>query len=608
MADESPSNFSKPKDLKNETASAPPRVRIHLLCSDIARAGEGGMPADEIPVDAIAVGHYQDVVPVNAERALDQAISGKLPGEGDEGLIITQFTERQIITGEVARPFFLPDPRRPERLIAIVGMGYPRKFSVPELTALVRQLCWSLGYLGRKHLATVLIGAGDGNIDVEDAVDAWLRGLSIAIEEAARTGRHLEALTFVELYPPRLDQIHQALYKRAKDLGGVEVESRLISEPGPSGPEPPPSGRREVEPGYVTAEMTKRTFGFATLGPGSTTLFQRSTTDPDLIFQANNKLIDAPSKTDQLERGETLHGLLFPAALWDHLPLGAPLVMNCDPRAARITWEMLAEPVDPHIRGTLTSSQDRFLGLARGLTRQLRVEAESAVSSREPGDILKVLIVADPARDKPLTAARQEGEEIAKLFEEYNARTVEHARNAIKRKVLLAEKATWDAVMTELQSESYDVFHFVGHCRYDPKAPERSGMVFSDDKVLTPGALSQLRRVPSYVFANGCYSGLVPSSQRQLSAKLTPSLAAAFLRGGVANLVCAAWEVNSKAALVFAVTLYTNLLGLDGPSQPMHVAMRRARIAVWNEDNGLHTWGAYQHYGNPYFRFFRASP
>ena len=133
-------------------------------------------------------------------------------------------------------------------------------------------------------------------------------------------------------------------------------------------------------------------------------------------------------------------------------------------------------------------------------------------------------------------------------------------------------------------------------------------MVFSDDKALTPGELSRLRRVPSYVFANGCYSGLVPGSQRQFSAKHTPSLAAAFLQGGVANLVCAAWEVNSKAALVFAVTLYTNLLGLDGPAQPMHSAMRRARIAVWNLDNGLHTWGAYQHYGNPYFRFFRGSP
>jgi hypothetical protein len=172
MDNQGPNNLSGSEKVQNLSATAPPRIRIHLLHSDIAQAGELVQPANEIAVDSIAVGHYQDVIPVNAERALDRAISGNLADGSDEGLIITQFTERQIITGEAAHPFFLPDPRSPGRLIVIAGMGYPRRFSIPELTSLVRQLCWSLGYLGRKHLATVLIGAGDGNLDVEDAIDA----------------------------------------------------------------------------------------------------------------------------------------------------------------------------------------------------------------------------------------------------------------------------------------------------------------------------------------------------------------------------------------------------------------------------------------------------
>jgi hypothetical protein len=36
----------------------------------------------------------------------------------------------------------------------------------------------------------------------------------------------------------------------------------------------------------------------------------------------------------------------------------------------------------------------------------------------------------------------------------------------------------------------------------------------------------------------------------------------------------------------------------------MHAAMRKARIAIANTANGVQTWGAYQHYGNPYLRFF----
>jgi hypothetical protein len=602
---------SKPPGIKNsqgETESAPPRIRIHLLCADIARAGKDCKPADEVKVDTVAVGHYKDVAPVDAERALDLAISGDSATESDGDLIITQFTERQIITGDVAHPFFLPDPLHPERIIAIAGMGYPRRFSVPELASLVRQLCWSLGLLGRKHLATVLIGAGNGNLDVEDAVTAWLRGLSIAIEEASRAGRRLQALTFVEIHQHRVTEIHRALHEHAKELRGIEFEICPIPEANSCGSDRRASSPRAVAPGYISAEMNKRRFRFATLGPGATTRFRESAVKPNLILQVNDKLIDSASKSDQLEQGETLHKMLFPALLWEQLPLGAPLVMGCDPGAARIAWEMLAEPAYSHTPGNLAPLQYRFLGLARGLTRQLRVQTEYSVSSREPADILKVLIVADPAKDRRLDAARKEGKAIGKLFKRYgHLRELQGAANPIKLKMLIGEDATHVAVMRELLSESYDVFHFVGHCAYDPNRPERSGMIFSDNEMLTPAELGQVRRVPSYVFANGCYAGLVPGSQRGISAKRTPSLAAAFLRGGVANLVCAAWEVNSKAALRFAVTLYKILLGVDGPPQTMHVAMRRARVAVWEQDEGRHTWGAYQHYGDPYFRFFRGS-
>ena len=38
----------------------------------------------------------------------------------------------------------------------------------------------------------------------------------------------------------------------------------------------------------------------------------------------------------------------------------------------------------------------------------------------------------------------------------------------------------------------------------------------------------------------------------------------------------------------------------------MHVAMREARVEIATRAGGR-TWGAYQHYGNPYFRFFDAA-
>jgi hypothetical protein len=32
--------------------------------------------------------------------------------------------------------------------------------------------------------------------------------------------------------------------------------------------------------------------------------------------------------------------------------------------------------------------------------------------------------------------------------------------------------------------------------------------------------------------------------------------------------------------------------------------MQRARLTIAATPNGRSTWGAYQHYGNPYFRLF----
>ena len=36
----------------------------------------------------------------------------------------------------------------------------------------------------------------------------------------------------------------------------------------------------------------------------------------------------------------------------------------------------------------------------------------------------------------------------------------------------------------------------------------------------------------------------------------------------------------------------------------MHTAMHQARLKIAGQPHGVRTWGAYQHYGNPYYRCF----
>src|SRR5215210_6694119 len=162
---------------------------------------------------------------------------------------------------------------------------------------------------------------------------------------------------------------------------------------------------------------------------------------------------------------------------------------------------------------------------------------------------------------------------------------------------------------------SYDVLHFAGHCVYDAEHPEASGWIFSGGKRLSANELSRIDRVPSFVFSNACESGITPDRSEMRSAELAPSFAEQFFHRGVTNFVCTAWPVDDVAAREFALTLYGNLLGLSrvdaqGPRydatdpRPMHAAMREARLAVAGAVGGARTWGAYQHYGSPYFRFF----
>jgi hypothetical protein len=169
---------------------------------------------------------------------------------------------------------------------------------------------------------------------------------------------------------------------------------------------------------------------------------------------------------------------------------------------------------------------------------------------------------------------------------------------------------------------TYDVLHFAGHCLYDAKNPAASGWIFSNGERLSAYEFTRIDRSPAFVFSNACESGITPARSDERSVDLAPSFAEAFFARGVTNFVCTAWPVEDRSARDFALTLYAGLLGLVVNAQPeqagepngltyhkrlplpMYKAMQQARTAIAMPPSSIRTWGAYQHYGNPYFRFF----
>ncbi len=637
-----------------------PALKLRVVHSDI-RSLEF-LSSDTLPVDAISVGHYQGVKPVYAELAVDQIVTAGILEKGaakeshnynqynEEQLIVTRLTRRGALRGDLGQVYLLPDHRKVsgkgqnvDRVVAIAGMGLPGSFGVPELTVLIRELVWTLSLTNKKHLATVLISSGSGNLSYEEAIEGWLQGASQALTGFSSDESCLEEITFIEYDPVRAIKIdeaisayadtqllkitHDALSEedrkklleadRKNKISRFQWELAALQDSNQDEKDMVEEDDDDLEPTRFTVSIEGDRFTYGALTRDASVPERTVIRDPDLIWEANSMVMSARDQEAQKEAGQLLERMLIPGEFRSHLASNVPLVFMLDNKSAQIHWEMVAQ--------SHTDDANCFLALGRSLTRQIRSDyappPEPPAANRR---VLRVLIVADPAEDAPLKGARDEGFKISELFQVFN-REMEKKAPGIARHVDVTyligpQEATRLNVIKELTLRNYDVLHFAGHCFYDEKEPGKSGWIFSDGKTLSARELSSIDRVPRFVFSNACESGRVADTEVKHSVELAPSFAEAFFHSGVANFICTAWPVDDLAASLFALKLYGTLLGIEMPGDeirieeafvpdqfspmPIYKAMRAARQAVSEIPNGRKTWGAYQHYGNPYYRFF----
>jgi len=599
------------------------RMEIALLLGNLAKLPPA--PRGVPPVDAISVGHYHGVAPQNAELALDRAISGWSEGDPEEKLILTAMHRRGAISAQLGQQCIVPDPAHPKRLAVLAGMGEPGSFRIPELTIAVQELAWTLGRMKRRHLVSVLIGAGVGNLTIPLAVRAWLRGLRRALSDAQAAGSpRIERLTFIEYSPANFVRLHLALSAEAerfaKDPEPFVIDyhqpdqETLDAAKAAAEVQEVESARKKIklemdgqtqiragdsEPVRFTVALRDGTFEFSVLSTEASIPQRNITVDPKLIDEINQQLPVAPSFNRQRDLGNLLGRLLVPAEVQrDVIKRGIPTVLSVDATTARIHFEMAA--LSP-AGGDDRFNPDAFLGPAASLTRQLRTTfAPLPETPMMAGRPLRVLVIADPCEESPLPGAQEEGEAVARLFEDFK----DAGANVGVERLFGPSEATRVAVLDKLINQRFDLLHFAGHCFFDPKDPPRSGWLFSRNEVLSAYELGRIDRIPRFVFSNACESGITPDRADERSAGLAPSFAEAFFARGVANFICTAWPVDDAAALAFAQRVYRGLLGLlPTGAEPLHEAIKAARLEIATlDEGGRATWGAYQHYGDPNFR------
>jgi len=258
------------------------------------------------------------------------------------------------------------------------------------------------------------------------------------------------------------------------------------------------------------------------------------------------------------------------------------LVLKLDKSAAQIPWELLHDCRTTEIPASVTSSFIRQL-VSEDITRFNQV----GFQDRE------VLVVGDPIYDQeglsPLPAAKAEAEWVSGKLkkEEYKVNSLLNA-NAKQ-------------IMMELFSKHYMIMHFAGHGIYDPEN-DNIGIAIGNGICIDPTMINQIGYVPEFVFINCCFSGVVKAKDEKYSQnryRLAANIGTQLIEMGVKAIVIAGWAVDDNAAKVFSETFYERMLqGYDFGS-----AVQKARFECHQQFQHSNTWGAYQCYGNQFYKF-----
>lgn len=540
----------------------------------------------------LAVGHYAGDTIVSAEKVLDRELGGALSERYRLGLYPGPKGTFEVVLAPGSTP--------PGALV--IGLGDLGELSAAAVTQGVTRaaLRYALKVAERPAkpgeagtwrsaaFSSLLIGTGGGlrSISVEESVTAVVRG-------AMEANRVLRSQGFWERV--RIDGVELVELYESVAIQAVRAARRLVSY---LQIDPSENERLEVVPRIRRVEGGKIRPPVSQYDTGWWKRLQiLQYTEGDLTFE----VLTEKARTERLRLGlqralvdpmvaeasanpwyneatsKTLFELLIPNELKDQAREEADLVLLLDDDTVQYPWELLTE-------GSLERTDP--LGTCVGLIRQLRTEErEFRAVVRPPRDRFALVVGDPPSELIELPGAQAEAREVEALL----------TSSAFEVVPVIRQPAA--SVIRELMARDYQILHLAGHGHYDPRYPERSGMVLGNGSYLTSIELGQLRAVPPFVFVNCCHLGRVGEQMQTRFHRLAASLALQLIRIGVRALVVAGWAVHDHVAPVFARTLYQELLA----GETFGRAVLRARRRAYETDPASNTWGAYQCYGDPDF-------
>ena len=581
-------------------------INVTLLQADIT----------EVVAPLVVVGHYKGVPPTRAVGAIDHKLGGWIERAGRLGMI----------GGNLGETFFVPNVGNALKAggAVLAGMGEFGKFTRGDLVLLMSNVTIGVSALGLKGFASVLIGSGEGNLDRESALKAFIEGVAAGAErfeqESSGKLQASRSLTIVEKYSAPFKSLEEQLRRLEKPAtaGADDAPSRerkaspiednaanapMITLTVKKGARSAARPKRNAETGKrgdsqstldqvrLTVEQIKEgTFRFSALAETAVVPVREVEINGVFARGAADRLMESTTRDEQIKFGELLYTYLVPEDFHSMIDSGKPLKLILDRSTASYPWEMAC------FRSAHNPNHVSSLGVDLRVTRQFRTLLSSAPGVKPVlNRNLKVLIIADPARetDYQLPGARREGREVASVFRNFPAK--QHGIFVEVEEHIGPDQCDPVEILALLLSGAFDIVHYAGHGDYDKDNPAGSGWIFGKDCVLSAREIFRARKVPRLVFANACFSAVTTQGQALSADELSKGLASiaqAFFERGVSNYIGSGWPVNDEQATKLARTFYKELL----TGKPICDALDLGRREINDFGN---TWGAYQHYGNP---------
>ena len=608
LRDEGVEIYPSQLDLETTVLRITPAAQAVLSAKPVrVSVVHGNLSFSEHPV---AVGHYEGDSLYSAERHLDYYLQGKLSARHKLGLYPGPEGTAEVVLNDRGK--------KPGGAI-IVGLGKAGELSPHKLTSsfanALREFAVkavendSVGEDGELRISTLLIGTGGMGLTVTSSIDAILAGVVQAnksFSQLAETSQgenqrfyniRIAEIKFIELYKdqailavralnnPLLNRDEFEVYPRLKTMQGG-WQRAAYEEPAGWWPRLYVRAGENEDSSLVFSVPTARARSEESLLDIQRRNFDR------LIAQAvKNPNWDQALATAMFE-------LMIPNRLKGSFKDLSNVLFVVDEKAAGYPWELLYDR---------RTGQEKPLVIQMGMIRQFSTTTfqERVIDVTNKN----IMVVGNPA-DTPdnfpnLPGAEQEGRLVAEKFKQFQYDV---------RAAIYADSST---IMSDLFSQDYRVLHLAGHgvFEYEYKETEDAepevftGMVLGNGVFLTANEIQNKMHIPELVFINCCHLGKVSSKAKQppdfAYNEFAASLSRKLIDMGVKAVIAAGWAVDDAAALTFAEVFYDHLLKGD----PFGEAVKAARKETYDlHKDRTNTWGAYQCYGDPDFRFAISAP